>query len=417
MATPPQVETREQVSAGTWWICILLFLATAIIYLDRQVMALTAEKIIAEFGLNKEGFGRVIAAFRYSYGIFQIFGGFLVDAHGPVIVFPAASGLWAISGLLTGLAATVGMLTGFRFMLGIGEAFNWPCALKVTNELLPAKDRPLANGIFNAGAPVGALVAPIIVTVITVYFSWRAAFVATGAIGAIWVVVWIWCTRNESSRLKGSPLPFKRKIQIMIRILNMRGFWMLAVSAIVINGVNYYLADWVPLYLKTSRGFSFAVGNILTIVIYAGTSAGNILAGLWVRKLVASGVSVANAKMWTLFLSCVLMVAAPAAGLTPSRILAVFFLALTGVGVAGFLVIYLALAQDLNPSYVGVTTGLLGGLGNLAYGYVSPYIGLLADLHKTFLTLTLIGVLPWLPFSAIFFGMRKETHDGRLRSS
>ena len=100
-------------------------------------MALTAEKIIADFGLTKEGFGRVIAAFRTSYGICQILGGFLVDAHGPMIVFPAASGLWALSGLLTGLAATVGMLTGCRFLLGIGEAFNWPCALKVTQELVP----------------------------------------------------------------------------------------------------------------------------------------------------------------------------------------------------------------------------------------------------------------------------------------
>ena len=417
MATPSQSATRERVSARTWGICILLFLATAIIYLDRQVMALTAEKIISEFGLTKEGFGRVIAAFRYSYGIFQIFGGFLVDAHGPGIVFPATSGLWAFSGLLTGLAATVGMLTGFRFLLGIGEAFNWPCALKVTSALLPSEDRPLANGIFNSGAPVGALLAPIIVTVITIYFSWRAAFVATGIIGAGWVIVWILYTRGQSSQLKGSPFPLIKMFHVMVRILSMRGFWMLAVSAIIINGVNYYLADWIPLYLKTSRGFSFAVGNLLTIVIYAGTSAGNILSGLLVRKLVASGVGIENAKKLTLFLSCVLMLAAVAAGLTSSRFLAVIFLALTGVGVAGFLVIYLTLVQDLDPAYVGVSSGLLGGLGNLAYGYLSPYIGLLADLHKTFLTLTLIGVLPWLAFFAIFFGMRTENHDGRLHSS
>lgn len=408
MATPPQAETREQVSARTWWTCILLFLATAIIYLDRQVMALTAEKIIAEFGLTKEGFGTVIAAFRYSYGIFQIFGGFLVDAYGPMVIFPAASGLWAVSGLLTGLAVTVGMLTGFRFLLGIGEAFNWPCALKVTNELLPPKDRPLANGIFNAGAPVGALLAPIVVTVITVYFSWRAAFVATGAIGSAWVIVWVWYTRGERSRLKGSDFPLGKMFRTMVRILSRKGFWMLAVSAIIINSVSYYLSDWIPLYLKTTRGFSFAVGNILTIVIYAGTSVGNICSGLLVRRLVASGMDVVKAKKWTLFLSCLFMLSAVAAGLIPSRSLAVGFLALTGVGVAGFLVIYLTLVQDLDPAHVGVAAGLLGGLGNLAYGFLSPYIGLLADLHETYLTLTLIGVLPWLAFWAIFFGMRTE---------
>jgi hypothetical protein len=102
------------------------------------------------------------------------------------------------------------------------------------------------------------------------------------------------------------------------------------------------------------------------------------------------------------------MLSAVAAGLTPTRFLAVGFLALTGVGVAGFLVIYLTLVQDLDPAHVGVTSGMLGGLGNLAYGFLSPYIGLLADLHKNFLTLALIGVLPWLAFFALFVGSSFE---------
>jgi MFS transporter, ACS family, aldohexuronate transporter len=409
MIQPTQTIPPDKVSARTWRICILLFLATALIYVDRQVLALTAERIIADFGLTKEGFGKVIAAFRTSYGVAQILGGFLVDAHGPMIVFPAASGLWALSGLLTGLAVTVGMLTGCRFLLGIGEAFNWPSALKVTQEIVPAKDRPLANGIFNAGAPVGALLAPLVVTAITVFFSWRAAFVATGVMGGLWVLVWIVYTRGESSRFKRIPFSIREMFRSMFHILSLRGFWVLAVSAVIINGVNYYLSDWIPLYLKTTRGFSFAVGNLLTIVIYAGTSAGNLLSGVLVRRLVAAGVSVANAKRLTLFGSCVLMLSAVAAGLTPSRFLAVGFLALTGVGVAGFLVIYMTLSQDLAPAHIGVTAGLLGGLGNLVYGFLSPYIGLLADLHKNALTLTLIGVLPWLAFFAIFFGSSFES--------
>src|SRR6202012_5787633 len=155
---------KERVSARTWWICFLLFLATAIVYLDRQVLALTAGKIIANFGLNNEQFGQMISAFRYSYGLVQVFGGFLVDLYGPAVVFPVASGAWSLVGLLTGLATTAGMLTGLRFLLGAGEALNWPCSLKVTNSLLSPKDRPLANGVFNSGAAMGALVAPLIVT-------------------------------------------------------------------------------------------------------------------------------------------------------------------------------------------------------------------------------------------------------------
>lgn len=402
------MKSSERVSAKTWWICFLLFLATAIVYLDRQVLALTAGRIIADFGLTKEGFGQIIAAFRYSYGFFQIVGGFFVDAYGPGIVFPAASGLWSIAGLLTGLATTVGMLTGFRFLLGAGEAFNWPCALKVTNSLLPPKDRPLANGIFNSGAAVGALVAPVVITLITIYFSWRAAFIVTGAVGGLWVLAWLWLTRDIADQLKGNRFPLKKVFRILIRILSMPEFWILAVSAVIINSVSYYLADWVPLYLETSRGFSFSVGNFLSIAVYGGSSVGSIFVGLLVRRLAVHGINVTSAKRWALFASCVLMLSAIPAGLTPYRYIAVVFLALTGMGVAGFLVIYQTLVQDLDSAYVGVSSGLLGGVGNIAYGYVSPYIGLLADRHRSFLVLILAGVLPWLAFLAIFMGFKRR---------
>jgi ACS family hexuronate transporter-like MFS transporter len=372
------------------------------------VLALTADKIIADFGLTEKGLGEVIAAFRYAYGILQFVGGVLVDAYGPRITYPVAGGVWSLAGMLTGLATTTTMLFGFRFMLGVGEAFNWPCALKVTQCLLPPKDRPLANGIFNSGAAVGALLAPAIVTVLAVYYSWRAAFVITGALGGFWVVSWLWYTRKSKNALQGSPLQMGAALRVMVRILSMRGFWTLAVSAIIINSVNYYLADWIPLYLKHSRGFNFSAGNALSVAVYAGSSAGNILVGLLVRKLVGLGLTVSAAKKWSLFASCVLMCAAAAAGFTSYRYMAVGCLALTAVGASSFLVIYLTLVQDLDPAYVGASSGLLGGLGNLAYGYFSPYIGRLSDLHETYLTLTLIGLLPWLAFFSIIPNLKGQ---------
>lgn len=397
---------KEQIPARTWWICFLLFLATSIVYLDRQVLALTAGKIIANFGLTNEQFGQIVAAFRYSYGIVQVLGGFLVDLYGPRIVFPVAGGAWSLVGILTGLVTTVSTLTGLRFLLGASEAFNWPCSLKVTNSLLRPEDRPLANGIFNSGAAMGALAAPLIVTWITLKWSWRAAFVVTGAVGGLWVFAWLGITKNSAASLKGRPVAIKEITQVMFRLIAMREFWILAVSALVVNSVNYYLSDWIPLYLETSRGFSFTRGNTLSIVVYGGTFCGNLLVGLLVRMLVARGKGTVVAKRWALFAACLLMLAAVPAGLTSSRYAAVFFLALTGVGVGAFLVIYLTLVQDLDPRYVGVSSGLLGGLSNIAYGLVSPYIGLLADRHDTHLILLLIGILPWFAFAAIFFSPR-----------
>jgi MFS transporter, ACS family, hexuronate transporter len=381
-------------------------LATAAIYLDRQVLALTADKIIAEFHLTKEGFGRILASFRYSYGLVQIFGGFLVDAQGPGIVFPLASGLWSLSGLLTGFAGTIGLLTVSRVLLGVGEAFNWPCALKITSALLSPEDRPLANGIFNSGSAIGALLAPVIVTVITIYFSWRAAFVFTGAAGAVWVVVWVWYVRGDRDQLKGRPFPAKTMIAATLRIVSHRMFWALLVAAIIINGVSYYFADWVPLYLKLSHGFSFAVGNILSIFVYAGASIGNLLVGVLVRWLASRGFHTSSAKQVALVVSSCLMLSSAAAGVISYRYLVVVLLAMSSMGVAGFLVIYQTLIQDIEPGYIGISSGLLGGIGNLAYGYLSPYIGRLADLHKTFITLILVGVLPWVACLAILWGLR-----------
>jgi len=403
---PP--ESSRSLSGFTWGICVLLFVGTLLNYLDRQVMALTADKIIADFHLSKENLGGIISSFRYTYGLGHIVGGFLIDAYGTRFVYPFAGGVWSLGGLLMGFAGTVGLLRGFNAVLGAGEAFNFPCALKATATLVPEGERTFANGIFNSGAPIGALLAPIIITPLAIYYSWRAAFVVTGGLGFVWVVVWLWYTRGSGEKLKGAGFVWRDAWHSARHVISLPGFWVLAVSSIIINSTNYYLADWVPLYLKTARGFSFARGNVLSIAIFVGTWLGYLLTGLFVRRLVDWGVEISAAKKWALFLSCVFLGAAVPAGLTPYRYLAVGCLVFTGFGMAGFMLIYVTLAQDLDPARVGVTGGLLGGLGNLVYGYLSPYIGRLADMERSSFTLTMIGCLPWLAFLAIYVGIKAK---------
>jgi MFS transporter, ACS family, hexuronate transporter len=402
-----QPKPHRPAAPGAWWICGLLLAGTVLNYLDRQVLSLTAEKIIADFGIDKEGFGHILSAFRYSYAVTQIAGGWLVDSVGARAIYPAAVGLWSLAGIATAFATSLGGLRACRFVLGIGEAFNWPCALKVTERLLPEKDRPLANGIFNSGTALGAMLAPLVVTILTVRYGWRSAFIATGVLGFVWVVVWLAYTRPFAPKLKSSTLRTGDAPGVMLRILRKRSFWALAVSAVIVNSVSYVLADWIPLYLKTERGFSFAVGNALSVMVYAGLDAGNLISGFYVRRMVARGWTVARARNRALFVSCVLMSAAALTGLAP-RFAALVCLVLTAIGVAGFLVIYLSLVQNVDPRHVGACSGLLGGLGNLSYGIVSPYIGRLADLNQTGITLLLAGVLPWLALASIRLGFREE---------
>ena len=404
-------DSLRQRAAGPspWWICILLLGATVLNYLDRQVLSLTAERLIAEFHIDKEGFGAVLSAFRYPYALVQICGGWIVDSWGPRAVFPGAVGLWSAAGMLTAWAPGLGWLSLCRGALGVGEAFNWPCALKTTERLLDERDRPLANGIFNSGTAAGAMLAPVVVTLLVSRWGWRSPFVFTGGLGGIWLVLWLVSTRRRADVLRGSPMAARQVARTLARIASLRGFWLLATSAVIVNGVSYFLADWIPLYLKTERGFSFALGNLLSVLVYAGLDAGNLLAGLLVRAAARRGMSVARAHRLALACSCLFMTTAVPAGITPFRYVALACIVLTAMGVAGFLVVYLTLVQSLDPLHVGAAAGMLGGLGNLAYGIASPFIGRLADLHRTGLTFVFIGLLPWLAYLSIIRVARVET--------
>jgi len=384
-----------------WWLCILLLLATIMNYLNRQVLSLTAEQVMREFHLNEAGFGEVVAAFRYSYAGVQIAAAWIVDSLGPSSVFPMAVGLWSVAGALTAFAPGLGAISACRLLLGAGEAFHWPCALKTTDRLLDPADRALANGIFNSGTAAGAMIAPVLVTLSVPRWGWRSPFVFVGALGVVWVGLWAVSTHGRAGKLRGERIRYAEVPAILAAIVQKRSFWLLATSAVVVNCVSYFLADWIPLYLKTERGFSFTAGNLLSVLVYAGLDAGNLLAGIFVRASVRRSVSLGQARNRTLLGSCLLMSTAVLAGTTQFRHIALGCIILTAMGVAGFLVIYLTLVQDVDPLHVGSVAGLLGGLGNLAYGALSPWIGHLADLQRTSFTFLCIGILPWMAYWTI----------------
>jgi ACS family hexuronate transporter-like MFS transporter len=380
---------------------LVLLFATILNYLDRQVLSLVAERVMAEFHLDRRGFGEILSSFRYSYAALQFFGGWLVDAIGPRIVFPLAVGFWSFAGLGTAFSQSMAGLRGWRFALGIGEAFNWPCALKTTGQLLAPGDRAMANGIFNGGTALGAILAPIVVTALAAQSGWRSPFILTGASGAGWAIAWMFTTRGLFLKSPEQRITFRTSAGVMMRILLRREFWLLTASAVIVNGVSYFLADWIPLYLKTDRSFGFVEGNVLSILVYGGLDAGNILGGYVVHKALSRGFRIDQARLWALVASCVLMTCAVPAGLVPWRFVSLVCIALSAIGVAGFLVTYLTTLQDVDPLHVGTVAGMLGGLGNLAYGILAPYIGRLSDLHRTDVIFILTGLLPWLAYACL----------------
>jgi MFS family permease len=168
-----------------------MFASTVLNYMDRQSIALVGPQIRREFGIDFEGFGWVITAFGLAYALFQIPAGMLVDRLDARPVYAGAVTFWSLAAIACAFSPSLGMLIGFRALLGVGESFNWPCALRVTRQILPTRDRSLGNGIFNSGAAVGAVLTPLCVPLLAKMFGWRLAFLVIGAAGFVWVAAWL----------------------------------------------------------------------------------------------------------------------------------------------------------------------------------------------------------------------------------
>ena len=190
-----------------WGLCWLMFASTALCYMDRQAMTLVGSEIKAEFGIRNEGFGWVLAAFSLSYALFQVPAGYLTDRGDVRWVYAWAVGWWSMAAAALAFSPTLGILMGLRAVLGMGEAFNWPCALRTTSIVLPPGDRSLGNGIFNSGAAVGAVLTPLIVPKLSEWYGWRTTFVIIASLGLVWVVGWWSMVRGDhGGRFEGRKL-------------------------------------------------------------------------------------------------------------------------------------------------------------------------------------------------------------------
>ena len=182
----------------TWYICGILFLATVLCYLDRQTMSLCAPLIKQDFKLSNQQWGELLSAFRGSYAVVQFFG-FLADVVPVRLLYALSVGVWSAAGAAAAFVAGPTALAWTRRVLGAGEAFNWPCALRVTANMVPPEERSLANGIFTSGAATGAALSPLIIAPLASAFGWRIAFFVVGAFGAVWIAVWWFSTRRSDA--------------------------------------------------------------------------------------------------------------------------------------------------------------------------------------------------------------------------
>jgi ACS family hexuronate transporter-like MFS transporter len=317
-----------------WLIIGLVFLATVINYLDRLTISVLAPVITRDLGLTNLQFAQVGTWFLLAYTFSQLLSGRLYDHVGSKRGFTMSVLVWSSAAMATATASTVGTLSLFRFLLGLGEAGNWPGAAKVVAEWFPIRQRAFAMAIFNSGAALGAVISPPIIVWLQLTYGWQAAFLVTGSLGFVWLVLWLLLYHPpdrhplispeeralivadqqtaeagtlEKGALRGGAIGWRT-------LLGYRQVWAIVLARFMVDPIWWLYITWLPKYLSDERGFSLAQIGLYAWVPYLAADMGSLSGGWASGHLISRGWSVDRARK---------TVIAAAAALMPAGILAV----------------------------------------------------------------------------------------------
>jgi len=307
---------EEGIGRYRWLICALLFFATTINYVDRQVIGVLAKELEKIIGWSEIEYGNITAAFQAAYALGLLLTGKLIDRFGVRVGYTVALTIWSLAGMITAFARTPLQFGLCRSLLGLGEAGNFPAAIKSVAEWFPKKERALATGIFNAGTNVGAVIAPPTVAWIFVQFGWQWAFVLTGAIGLVWLAFWLPIYRRPEEHPKVSAAEL-RHIQSdppdpagktpWLRLIPYRQASAFAIAKFMTDPIWWFYLFWTPKFLSEKHHLDLSSIPLPLIVIYLIADVGSVGGGWLSSSLIKRGWQVSRARK-TAMLLCALAV-------------------------------------------------------------------------------------------------------------
>ena len=307
----------QKPTAMRWWICALLFFATTINYIDRQVFAILAPQLQTEIGWSEIEYGYIVTAFQLSYAVGLLMVGKLIDFLGTKKGFILSIIVWSLAAMAHALARTPVGFGLARLALGIGESGNFPAAIKTISEWFPRKERALATGIFNSGSNIGAIVAPLLVPIIALNFGWQAAFIITGFLGFIWLFFWLRLMSRpeenvsinavELDLIKADTEENLEKPTSIWKIIRTRKIWAIAIGKFLTDPIWWFFLYWLPKFLNTTYGLKLDKIGLPLIVAYLIADVGSIGGGWLSSYFLQIGWSI-NAARKTTLLICAIMV-------------------------------------------------------------------------------------------------------------
>jgi ACS family hexuronate transporter-like MFS transporter len=312
----------KKVGNYRWTVCALIFFATTINYLDRQVIGILKPLLETDLNIGEVEYGNIVFVFQLFYGLSMLLAGRLIDKFGSKIGYGISVLLWSIAAIGHSFAKGAISFGFWRGLLGIGESGNFPAAIKTIAEWFPKKERALATGIFNSGANVGAIVAPVAVPAIVIAWGWQAAFIITGSIGFIWIILWfIFYELPEKQRklssdeleLIKSDLDEKAESEKPIpwvQLLRYRQTWIFFIGKALTDPIWWFYLFWIPGWLSTVRGAGLDIKSfgLPLVVIYTSTTIGSISGGWLSSFMISKGMSPFNARKYTMLIFALLVI-------------------------------------------------------------------------------------------------------------
>ena len=315
LAVEPENPGSARMGRVRWTICAMLFFATSINYMDRQVIALLKPTLAHSIGMTEINYGYIVDAFQVAYAIGLLVAGRVVDKIGTRIGYILIMGVWSLSAMGHALANTAFEFGIARFCLGLGESGNFPAAIKTVAEWFPQSERSLATGIFNSGTNVGAILAPLIVPWITVHYGWRAAFLTTGFFSMIWIVWWWRNYRKPADHptLTGAELRhiYEEAAAQMgpqvpwLRLIGYRQTWAFAIAKFLTDPIWWFYLFWLPSYFSAKFHLDLSHLGLPLIIVYNLSAVGSIGGGWLPAPFRKMGLSAAGARIAAmLFCAC-----------------------------------------------------------------------------------------------------------------
>jgi ACS family hexuronate transporter-like MFS transporter len=306
-----------QVSRYRWTICALLFFATTINYMDRQVLGVLAPTLQRELGWSEGQYGAIVSWFTLAYAFGFLVAGRVMDRLGVRRGLALAIVTWSIAAMSHALARTAAAFSVARFALGIGESGNFPASIKAIADWFPTRERALATGIFNAGTNVGAIVTPLVVPWIALRWGWRAAFVWTGLLSATWLAFWLSiyrspqdhprCSPEELAYIRGHTTESISHVR-WIELLRHRQIWAYAIPKLLTDPIWWFYLFWLPKFLDTRFGIHLATIAAPLVAVYVLADIGSIGGGWLSGALIKRGWPVNRSRKATLLVAALLIV-------------------------------------------------------------------------------------------------------------